>query len=110
MPDESQKSNDQLIGEIHATVAIMAEDMKDMKARVRCLERKWWKSLGAVIGVCTFITLLGTAIGIYTGGQRMRADYLKKSDVPIEYILRHHNATATTAEEGPNGNPNSDNS
>lgn len=100
MPDDSPKSNDQLIGEIHATVAIMAEDMKDMKARVRCLERKWWKSLGAVMGVCTFITLLGTSVGIYTASKRMEADYLKKTAVPVEVIVNEQNKAAKEGKIG----------
>jgi hypothetical protein len=88
------KSNDQLIGEIHATVNIMAADMADMKKRIRCLERKWWKSLGAVIGVCTFVSLLGTAVGIYTASKRMEADYLRKDVVPIEVLIEQEGSRA----------------
>ena len=96
MPDSSTppKSRDQLIGEIHATVKIMAADLKDTRQRLRCLEQKWWRSFGVVTGIVAFISVLSTGIGIYSATKRMEADYIRKDVVPVEVIVREQNKAA----------------
>jgi hypothetical protein len=109
MPPNSDppKSRDQLIGEIHATVKIMAADLKDTRTRLRCLEQKWWKSFGVVTGIVAFISIISTGVGIYSATKRMEADYIRKDMVPVSAIVEHQNKVAKkrATEEGTDGVP-----
>jgi len=83
--------------ETHTNVEILLLEVRALRVRVNCLERRWWKSLGVVLGICGFITLLGTSVGIYTATKRFESDYIRKDVVPIEVLVEHSNKRANVS-------------
>jgi hypothetical protein len=109
------KSDDiaQQLGYIRATqeahdaiLESVAEDIKQARNDIRCLERKWWRTAGAWMGVTAVLAVLSTGIGIKIGFDRISADYMKKDTIPVQAIIEYLNTKEAKAsvKEGTDGN------
>lgn len=77
----------------NTTLALLVEEVRGSRADIQCLQRRWWKSAGAVIGIMALLSILSTGLGVAIGMKRLQADYVKKADIPAAAIVEHHNRT-----------------